>query len=582
MAEMLDDEPQTHTGFLTAVINSVADPIFVKDRNHRFVFANEAFYRFMELDPESLLGRNDRDFFPEHEVEVYWRNDELVLETGREHISEETLTDLRGRVRSISTKKTLYQEPTGELYIVGIIRDVTERKESEETLRHLAHHDPLTGLANRLAFEQGLAEALERVRRNGHRLALMFIDLDRFKMVNDSLGHAAGDKLLIAAAQRLRAHLRRQDLVARLAGDEFACLIEHCEGRMAVHAASRLERALRQPFEIDDVEVRISGSIGIAYSSGDDSPEDLLRFADVAMYRAKQRPGGKLQIFDAKVDLAATERLHVQGELLGALERGELIIHYQPIIDLQTKRIWGAEALVRWQHPTRGLVPPDDFIPLAEETGIIVPVGEWVLREACRQVASWQKELRIDPDLMISVNVSAVQLETQEFVSTVREILQETGLAPSRLMLEITESTAIQGEARARELHNMGIRLAIDDFGTGYASLACLRDVPVDALKIDRGFTRRLGDRVETSLVRAILSLARDLKLLCIAEGIESRRQSSVLRTMRCPFGQGYLFAHPMPAESFGEHLLSNRVVSRFPTAEPPQIEVPGAWLRAR
>ncbi|HYO15848.1 MAG TPA: EAL domain-containing protein [Thermoanaerobaculia bacterium] len=583
MANLLDEEPQRHLGFLTAVINSVADPIFVKDRDHRFVFANEAFYRFMELDPASLLGKSDRDFFPEHEVEVYWRNDEIVLETGKEHISEETLTDLRGRVRSISTKKARYQEPTGELYIVGIIRDVTDRKESEDSLRRLALHDPLTGLANRLAFEQGLAQALARVRTSGRRLALMFIDLDRFKMVNDSLGHAAGDQLLIATAQRLQSHVRKQDLVARLAGDEFACLIEGCEGRMAVHAASRLERALRQPFQIDGVEVRIGGSIGIAYSSGDDSPEDLLRFADVAMYRAKQRPGGKLQIFDAKVDLAATERLHVQGELLRALERQELTIHYQPIVDLQAKRIWGTEALVRWQHPTRGLVPPDEFIPLAEETGVIVPLGEWVLREACRQVACWQEKLRIDPDLTISVNVSAVQLDSPEFVATVREILQETRISPSRLMLEITESTALQSAARARELRDMGVRLAIDDFGTGYASLSCLRDVPADVLKIARGFTRRLGDRVETSLVRAILSLARDLKLVSIAEGIESRRQSAVLRTMRCPLGQGYLFAHPMPGESFGEHLLNNSVLARFPrAAEPPQTEISALRLRAR
>ncbi len=549
-------------GHLDAIINAIADPIFVKDRRHRWVLLNAPFCRMLGFDREALIGKSDYDFFPQHEADLFWENDEIVFRTGQEHVSEESFTDAQGVLHAVSTKKTLFVDRTGAKFIVGITRDVTERRQVEEKLRQLAFYDPLTGLANRSLFEERLRQACEDARHGRQQVALLFIDLDHFKMVNDTLGHHVGDRLLIAVAQRLQSSLRSQDLVARFAGDEFACLLESDAGDAPL-AADRVNRALQRPFELEGTRVHISGSIGIACGSGRERPEDLLRFADIAMYRAKQKSGANFQVFDLALDSVATNRLHIQNELWHALERQEIVVHYQPLVRMRSGRICGAEALVRWQHPSRGMMPPSDFIAIAEETGLIVSIGEWVLRQACHQAARWKDAMRRDEPFMISINLSARQLQDPCLVDLVQEILRETGLAPEELVLEITENVLLQTTSRAHELRRLGVRLAIDDFGTGYASLAYLKELPVQILKMAPIFTASLGeDRVGASIVRTILGMSRDLKLTSIVEGIETKRQAALLHGMKCDLGQGFLFSPAVPAREFTELLQLTAVLT--------------------
>jgi diguanylate cyclase (GGDEF)-like protein len=420
-------------------------------------------------------------------------------------------------------------------------------------LLHQALHDRLTGLGNRSFFDRRLQEGVDGARRQGRGLAVLCFNLDRFSVINQTLGYRAGDRLLVAVAKRLQHVLRRHDRLARLSGDEFACMVPNCESpQTAVRVATRIHDALGEPFTVDGTQAHLTASLGIAWSPGDETSPDLLRFADVALHRAKRKGGGCTQIFDAGIDAAATGRLHAQNGLREALRRREFILHYQPLMDMESGRICGAEALVRWNHPTRGLILPGEFIPLAEETGVVVPLGNWVLEEACRQAMRWKWHLGPGTGFTMSVNVSARQLRDPGFADLTREILHRTGLPAAELVLELTENSLFEEAARARELRDLGVGLAIDDFGTGYASLAYLRDLPVSILKIARPFISKLGrDVVDTSLVSTILTLSQDLGLVCVAEGIEDATQAMLLREMRCSVGQGFLFAKPMPAAEF-------------------------------
>jgi diguanylate cyclase (GGDEF)-like protein len=444
----------------------------------------------------------------------------------------------------------------GEPTVRGIVlnsRDVSERKALEAQLTHQAFHDPLTGLANRVLFLDRVGHALTLGRRQQQSLAVLFLDLDDFKVVNDSLGHAAGDRLLSAIAGRLLTCVRDSDTVARIGGDEFAILVEDAtDDHGATMVAERIAAALQRPILVQSQEVFMSASIGIATATEETAAADLLRNADMAMYVAKSQGKGRFERFEPRMYAAARERLELQADLRQALERGDqFTIHYQPIVWLRTGEVTGVEALVRWMHPTRGLLLPLQFIPVAEETGLIAPLGAWVVREACRQVQEWQRGRPAGSPLTLTVNISGYQLQSDGVVDDIRGALAESGLDPSHLVLEITESVLMQHSdtmlERLRALKAIGVRLAIDDFGTGYSSLGYLQRFPIDILKIDKAFVDDVqSSGTESALVRAIIALGDTLRIQTIAEGIELQRQLAGLQAMGCELGQGFFLARPV------------------------------------
>ena len=445
------------------------------------------------------------------------------------------------------------------LYLVSQIEDIGARKASGDALAHQAIHDPLTGLPNRLHFVERLGRELAEAEQRGERIAVLFLDLDRFKIVNDSLGHSAGDRLLVAVADRLSATMGPTDVVARFGGDEFTILCHNVTSEETAElVAERLAEAIARPVALIEGEVFVTASVGIALSGGAaDTPETLLRHADAAMYRAKELGRDRAELFDAREHHRAVDDLRTGNALHRAIERGELRVHYQPMIDLDHGSLMGFEALIRWEHPERGLVPPMEFVPLAEETGLIVPLGVWALEEACKQAVRWHKATPDAPFLSMSVNLSPRQLAEPALPNDVARVLHGTGIQPSALWLEITESTLMRDTESALSalgaLRALGLHLAVDDFGSGYSSLAYLQRLPVEALKIDRSFTEGVGTRKDsTAIVDAIVSLARALQLLTVAEGIETREQFRLVRGMGCDIGQGYLFGPARPAEAFG------------------------------
>jgi diguanylate cyclase len=446
-----------------------------------------------------------------------------------------------------------------DLLMARSIRYAIERKRADVRLAYQALHDPLTGLPNRTLFLDRLELALARARRSPGAIAVLVLDIDRFKIINDSLGHNAGDRLLMEAAARLQRVLRPGDTVARFGGDEFTMLCDDVAGeREAVLIAERVGRAIAAPFGLDESEAFVTGSVGIALSSGPATrPESLIRDADTAMYRAKERGKGRYELFDEAVRARAVERLETENALHRAIERGELRLHYQPVVDLPDGRTRGLEALVRWEHPARGLLPPAEFVPLAEETGLILELGRWVLREACRDAARWRRR----GPLQLAVNLSAHQLLEAELVDSVHAALADSGLPPTDLCLEITESAVMNDTEGAlsvlRALRAREVRIGIDDFGTGYASLSGLKRLPADVIKVDRGFVAGLGTGgQDRAIISAVLGMADALGLVTIAEGVETARQADQLRAIGCRYAQGFHFAPPLPPDRV-EELLS-------------------------
>jgi diguanylate cyclase (GGDEF)-like protein len=449
--------------------------------------------------------------------------------------------------------------------VVQLAAMAIERDEFENHLAFRATHDPLTGLPNRALFHELLVHALARARRVRGALAVLFIDLDRFKIVNDSLGHEVGDALLASLAHRLRGVLRPGDVVARFGGDEFTVLCEGLDpaacGRHAIDVAERLLNAVQDPFDCEGEDHFLSASIGIALApDGDERPDELVRDADAAMYRAKQRGKSRWEVFDESMRAQARARHEIEDALHRALERNEFRVFYQPVVSLRGGGFVGVEALLRWQHPERGLLAPADFIPNAEETGLIVPIGSWLVGEACRQIMMWQQSSVGAEPLRVSVNLSARQLLHADVQDLVAGALARTGLDPGRLCVEITEGVLMEdadaGVGAAKSLKALGVRLGIDDFGTGYSSLGYLRRFPVDEVKLDQTFVTRLGASAEDSaIVAAIVDLGHALGLDVIAEGVETQSQLAALRALGTDAAQGFLFAPPQPASDLAARL---------------------------
>jgi diguanylate cyclase (GGDEF)-like protein/PAS domain S-box-containing protein len=478
---------------------------------------------------------------------------------------------------------SLIRDPEGKpRHVVFQIQDISDRKKAEEQIHHAAFHDALTGLPNRTLFSERLSMAVERVKRtDDYRFAVIFVDLDRFKIVNDSLGHDMGDRMLVEVSRRLERCLRPSDTVARLGGDEFAILVDGAHSiTEASEVAERIQESIKQPFLLEGHEFFTSASMGISYSTyGYDRPEDILRDADTAMYKAKAEGKARYEIFNTKMHSRAVEALTLENELRRAIDRGEIIAYFQPIVSLDTGIIIGYEALARWVHPIRGLVSPADFVPLAEETSLIVPIGRTILSQACESAVRWQKEMD-RPDLMISVNLSGKQFKNSDLIDEVKAVLHTTGIKPHLLKLEITETIVMENTARAvgmlKQLKDLGVQISIDDFGTGYSSLSYLHRFPFDVIKIDRSFVGRMTmDRESLGIVKTICALASELGKAVIAEGIEKVEHQRLLTEVGCQFGQGYLYSKPLTAADAAQLLGDNRsgLIPVMASPETPLIE---------
>jgi diguanylate cyclase (GGDEF)-like protein/PAS domain S-box-containing protein len=497
--------------------------------------------------------------------------------------SEHRLLHRDGTFRWVLARGLAVRDHGGEAYrMAGSLTDITDRKQAEEKLIHDALHDSLSSLPNRAFFMTLLDRAIKRTRRRHQYLfAVLFVDLDRFKLVNDSLGHIVGDRLLVAISERLQSCLRPGDVVARLGGDEFTILLDDLgEVSDATRVAERIQTELREPFLLEGHEVYTSASIGIALSTaGHDQPEYFLRDADTAMYRAKARGKARYEMFDETMHAHAVAELQLETDLRRALERGDFTVRYQPIVSLDTLQTIGFEALVRWQHSERGLVPPAEFIPVAEETGLIVPISRWVMRTACRQMGVWLRQFPELPDLSVSVNVSAKHFQQPDLVEQILGVLEETGLPPANLKLEITENVLMDEPeayvAVISELRRAGVQVQIDDFGTGYSSLSYLQRFRVDTLKIDRSFLAARGEGQGWDIVETIITLAEDLGVNVIAEGVETEEQNARLKELRCRHAQGYLFREPVDAKTATALLVAQQRRHRRPRVPPPEAAHP-------
>jgi diguanylate cyclase (GGDEF)-like protein/PAS domain S-box-containing protein len=551
--------------------------------------------RWLYVSPqiEALLGFTAQEWMSD--PERWWKqlhpddrdaviDDEEALLLGsedRSHAIEYRMMTRDGRTIWINDDATIIRDEHGTaLHWSGVLSDITDRKALELQLQHQAFHDSLTGLANRALFSDRVKHALQRAQRGGEQVAVLFLDLDDFKTINDSLGHVTGDELLVAVASRLRRCLRPADTIARLSGDEFAILLEAENVDSASVIAERIVRAIEEPIALGDREVTVHASVGIEL--GDrrrHSADDLLRNADVAMYVAKGKGKARFEVFDSSMHAAAVQRLEIGADLQRALANREFVIHYQPIVGLQESGIVGMEALIRWQHPQRGLVSPLDFIPIAEETGLIIPIGRWVIEEAAKQAKRWQAASPHGEAFTMSVNVSARQLMRAEIVDEVASALRESGIPPQTLILEITESVLMNDRsaaiARLTQLRELGVRVAVDDFGTGYSSLGYLSSLPIDILKIDKSFIDRVAAGSEDSAIaKAVIKLGSSLSLTVVAEGIEAADQATALRAMQCHRGQGFYFSEPLDPTGVDDLLL--KVATNDPWPASVRAEVAG------
>ncbi len=534
------------------VFDSASEGIVITDAECRIEAVNPAFTRITGYSAPEATGKFSR-MMTGHGAEV---NHDMLSHLARDGHWQGEMLDRRKSGDwypawlSISTVRDVEKKITN---YVGVFTDNTSRKEVETRLQFLASHDSLTGMLNRTGMMAKFAQQIEGARIADRQISLLFIDLDRFKTVNDTLGHLAGDQLLVAAADRLRRQLKEGDIAARLGGDEFTVLMDDPPSSTAAgELAERVIAGMAQPFTIDGQEMFVTASIGIACFPADGhDAATLLKNADVAMYRAKQRGRNTYQFFTSDMNTRAFEQLLLENSLRHALDRGEFVLHYQPQFDAASGRIAGVEALIRWRHPELGLVLPGTFISLAEQNGLIVPIGAWVLQEACRQAKAWlDAGWRIGH---IAVNLSAKQFSSGDLLDTIRSALERSGLPPAMLELEITESTIMNNPPEAvlllDHIRDMGVAISIDDFGTGYSSLASLKQYPLDSLKIDRGFVKGIPhDADDVAITEAIIAIAHKMRLKVVAEGVENTEQADFLRAAGCDMEQGFLLGRPMAA----------------------------------
>jgi diguanylate cyclase (GGDEF)-like protein/PAS domain S-box-containing protein len=547
----LERERDSHREFLHRVVANVPTPILVKDaRDLRYVLVNKAALDYVGKPMEDVIGRRCRDLWPALESDRMEAADRRALESGYLSLPEYRLQTPGIGERIVTSKRLVIQNTQGEAeYLLVVIEDITERKRSEMRIAHLARHDALTGLPNRVLFRERLDAALNGGRGKHSDLALLYLDLDHFKAINDSLGHPVGDELLKCVADRLRACVEDKGIVARLGGDEFA-IIQHrtADPDRASELAMRVLASLGGAYEIANHRLIVEASVGIALSPqhGAD-PDELLKNADLAMYAAKADGRGKFRVFEPAMDARIKARSALDFDLREAIMVGGFELYFQPLVDFKSGRITGCEALLRWHHRNQGMIPPSEFIPIAEETGLIGPSGEWVLRSACDEAASWPDEMKV------TVNVSPVQFG-DSLVQTVVSALASSQLPAERLELEITEAVLIRDDSAALEvlhrLRSLGVRIALDDFGTGYSSLSYLQRFPFDKIKIDRSFVRGIAESdYSRDIVRAIVDIAKTRRITTTAEGVETERQRETLRALGCTEMQGYLFSPPVPVE---------------------------------
>ncbi len=541
------------------IFEGAAIAIVLVGTDGRIIDSNSALGTMLGYRKDEIDGQPFLSFVYREDIPAAWKQFESVASGDQDRYELEVRFSRKdGQVVWGHVVVSFVRDAEGRpRFAIGMGEDITERKALEKQLAYQAYHDPLTGLPNRALFTDRLEQSLARATDQQSGVAVLFLDLDDFKLVNDSLGHKVGDGLLIAVAHRLQEFLSNGEMIARFGGDEFTILVENVgSAGQVTDLADRIAGLFKIPFKLGTHEIRVSNSIGIAFDwTGGCDSDDLLRNADIAMYEAKRTGKARRVVFDRSINADTFQRLELEHDLPRAIERQEFLLNYQPIISLEAGRTEGVEALIRWNHPERGLLLPDTFIPLAEETGLIVPIGQWALREACRQAKRWGDARPDRPPLMLNVNISTGQLQQQNLVEELHAVFRETGLAPSRLVLELTENTVIEDcpstQMLLSELKALGVRLAIDDFGTGHSSLFNLmRRYPVDFVKIDRSFIERLGgNRSETLVLGGIIDLCHALGMKVIAEGIETLHQLTELRDLGADLGQGYYFTKPLAAD---------------------------------
>lgn len=568
------------------------DGLWDWDLVHEDIFYSQRWMEILGIEPTPDCQPTRNCWFdlihPEERVKVINELEDHLQGHIDYFESEHRILHHDGEYRWVLIRGQAVRDEDGRaIRIAGSLSDVTKRKKAEEKLAYDAIHDNLTGLPNRKNLMLRLERSIERKKRmSSYNFAVLFIDLDRFKAVNDTLGHHAGDELLQSITERLCSVVRPNDMVARLGGDEFIVMVDNVREIDRVTAiAERVLSELQKPVQIMGQDIYTSASIGIVLNSTEHTtPDEIVRDADLAMYRAKVKGKSRYEVFDIQMHSGALSQLQLEIDLRRAIKNKEFLLYYQPIVALGSEDVAGFEVLIRWNHPEKGLVSPLEFIPIAEETGLILPIGEWVMQEACRQLGEWQREFASAKDLIMSINLSSRQLEQMSLIPQIRAILEETGVNPHCIKLEITESVVMQNAEQSvkmiSDLRDMGIRVSIDDFGTGYSSLSYLHRFPIDTLKIDRSFVNRIGEGESSEIVQTIINLASNLGMEVVAEGVETVEQLDFLKGIQCDYGQGYYYSRPvdnLSATEIVEKLRTQKKVRKSAirkTAAPPPTNV--------